>query len=166
MNSIASKITSTAAVSLILVATLSSGPASAGDDKKSTIKSVTAHSGQAPSNTPTSDLPWVETPIGPMASPVSGDFTQGAPITYLKFPPGAKTPLHTHSADYVGIVLSGNARHTVKGIPETERILPPGSHWFMPANVEHVSECVPGAECVMALIQGEKFDFLEISKKK
>ena len=166
MNSIASPITRTAAVALFLAATLSTGPAAAGDDKKSAIKSVTAHSGQAPSNTPTSDLPWVETPIGPMASPVSGDFTKGAHITYLRFPPGAKTPLHTHSADYVGIVLSGNARHTVKGIPETERILPPGSHWFMPANVEHVSECVPGAECVMALIQGEKFDFLEVSKKK
>lgn len=166
MNSSASKITKTAAVALCLAAALSSGPVLAGDDKKSTIKSVMAHSGQAPSNTPTSDLPWVETPIGPMASPVSGDFTKGAHITYLKFPPGAKTPLHTHSADYVGIVLSGNARHTVKGIPETERILPPGSHWFMPANVEHVSECVPGAECVMALIQGEKFDFLEVNKKK
>lgn len=165
MNSI-TQTTKTAAVAFFLVATLSSGPASAGDDKKSSLKNVIAHNGQVPSNTPTSDLPWVETPIGPMASPVSGDFTKGAHVTYLRFPAGAKTPLHTHSADYVGIVISGNARHTVKGIAETERILPPGSHWFMPANVEHVSECIPGAECVMALIQGEKFDFLEVSRKK
>ena len=125
-----------------------------------------AHSGQVPSNTPTLNLRWVETPIGPMASPVSGDFTTGAHITYLKFPAGMKTPPHTHSADYVGIVISGNTRHTVKGVPETERTLPPGSHWFMPANVEHVSECIQGTECVMALIQGEKFDFLEVGKKK
>ena len=166
MNSIASQITKTAAVALILAATLSSGPASAGDNMKSASKGVIAQSGNVPSNTPTSDLRWVETPIGPMASPVSADFTKGAHITYLKFPAGAKTPLHTHSAGYVGIVISGNARHTVKGVPETERILPPGSHWFMPANVEHVSECIPGAECVMALVQDEKFDFVEVGKKK
>ncbi len=166
MNNATSHSNKTAAVAFFLAATLSFGPAAAGDDKKSSFKNVISHTGQAPSNTPTSDLPWVETPIGPMASPVSGDFTRGAHITYLRFPAGAKTPLHTHSADYVGIVLSGNTRHTVKGIAETQRLLPPGSHWFMPANVEHVSECVPGAECVMALIQDEKFDFLEAAKKK
>ncbi len=166
MNSIASKFTKKVVVAFFLAAALSSGPASADDDIKSAFKGVIAHSGKVPSNTPTSDLQWVETPIGPMASPVSGDFTKGAHITYLRFPAGAKTPLHTHSADYVGIVISGNARHTVKGVPETKRILPPGSHWFMPANVEHVSECIPGAECVMALVQDEKFDFLEAGKKR
>ena len=163
MNSTTSQIT-TAAVTFFLMAALSSGHALADDEKKSAAKGVIAHSGKSPSNTPTSDLQWIETPIGPMASPVSGDFTKGAHITYLRFPAGAKTPLHTHSTDYVGIVLSGNTRHTVKGVAETNRILPPGSHWFMPANVEHVSECVPGAECVMALVQGEKFDFLEVRK--
>ena len=154
MSSIVSKTTKTVAAAFFLIVAMPSGSALAGEDKKS------------PTNTPTSDLRWVETPIGPLASPVSGDFTKGAHITYLKFPSGAKTPLHTHSASYVGIVISGNARHTVKGVAETEKILPPGSHWFMPANVEHVSECVPGAECVMALIQNEKFDFLEVGKKK
>ena len=166
MNSIASQTTKTAAVALFLVATLSFGPASAGDNMKSISKGVIAQGGKTPSNTPTSDLRWVATPIGPMASPVSADFTKGAHVTYLKFPAGAKTSLHTHSAGYVGIVISGNTRHTVKGVPETERILPPGSHWFIPANVEHVSECIPGAECVMALVQDEKFDFVEVGKKK
>lgn len=166
MNSIALKISKGVAVAFFLAGTLSSGPTSAGSDTKSSSKGVIAQSGKSPSNTPTSDLHWVATPIGPMASPVSADFTKGAHITYLKFPAGAKTPLHTHSAGYVGIVISGNTRHAVKGVPETERILPPGSHWFMPANVEHVSECISGAECVMALVQDEKFDFVEVGKKK
>ena len=166
MNSITSKITKTAAVALFLAAVLYSNPTSAGNIPKSTFKDEMTQSVKAPSYTPTSDLKWVETPIGPMASPVSGDFTKGAHVTYLKFPAGAKTPLHTHSADYVGIVISGNTRHAVKGVPDSERILPPGSHWSLPANVEHVSECLPGAECVVALIQNVKFDFLEVSKNK
>lgn len=166
MNSIASKITKQVAGIFFLATILSCGPTWADNNMKSSSKGVIAQSGKAPSNTPTSDLQWVATPIGPMASPVSADFTKGAHITYLKFPAGAKTPLHIHSAGYVGIVISGNARHTVKGVPQTEKILPPGSHWFMPANVEHVSECIPGAECVMALVQDEKFDFVEVGKKK
>lgn len=166
MNSIALKINKRVAVAFFLTATLSSGLTLAGSDTKSSSKGVIAQSGKAPSNTTTSDLQWVPTPIGPMASPVSADFTKGAHITYLKFPAGAKTPLHTHSAGYVGIVISGNTRHAVKGLPQTEKILPPGSHWFMPANVEHVSECLPGMECVMALVQDEKFDFVEVGKKK
>jgi quercetin dioxygenase-like cupin family protein len=104
--------------------------------------------------------------LGPTASPVSGDFTKGAHVTYLKFAAGMKTPPHTHSADYVGIVLVGNGRHTVKGVAETDKILPAGSHWFMPANVEHVSECLPGAECIFALVQNDKFDFIEAGKKR
>lgn len=101
-----------------------------------------------------------------MVSPVQGDFTQGAHITYLKFQPGAKTPLHTHSSDYVGIVLSGRMRHEVKGVPVTSRVLGAGSHWFMPGTVEHVSECLQGSECVLVLIQNEKFDFLPAEKQK
>jgi len=127
---------------------------------------ATAESLKRPTNATPADLRWADTGLGPLASPVSGDFTRGAHVTYLKFASGMKTSLHTHSADYVGIVVAGNARHVVKGMPETEKILPPGSHWFMPANLEHVSECLPGAECIFALIQNDKFDFLEVGKKR
>lgn len=118
-----------------------------------------------PSNTATTELQWVKTPFGAEASPVSGDFSKGRHITMLKFPPGAKTPLHKHSNEYVGIVISGNMKHWLPGKPETEEQLTAGSHWFMPANTEHISECLPGVECVMALIQEDKFDFVPSSQK-
>ena len=124
-----------------------------------------AESTRHPTNATPAELHWADTGLGPLASSVSGDFSRGAHVTYMKFAPGMKTPLHTHSADYTGIVVSGNARHTVKGVAGTEKILPPGSHWFMPANVEHVSECLPGTECIFALIQNDKFDFKEVGKK-
>ena len=71
MSSIASKITKQAAVTFFLAAIISSGPTWADNNMKSSPKGVIAQSGNAPSNTPTSDLQWVTTPIGPMASPVS-----------------------------------------------------------------------------------------------
>jgi hypothetical protein len=36
----------------------------------------------------------------------------------------------------------------------------PGSYWSMPAKLEHVSSCAPGADCVMYIWQKTKFDFL------
>ncbi len=115
-------------------------------------------------HTASMDLQWGKTPFGPEASPVNGDFTSGGHITYIRFPAGMTTPLHTHSADYVGIVVTGSTRHWLPGQPETRKLLPPGSHWFIPANVEHVSECLPGAECIMAIYQQQPFDFQPIEQ--
>jgi quercetin dioxygenase-like cupin family protein len=109
-------------------------------------------------------LTWTKTPLGPDASPVSGDFTKGKHITYLRFPGKFKTPVHTHSVSYVGIVLSGTARHYIAGDPKTEKPLRAGSHWSMPANAKHVSECSSDEPCVFALIQDAKFDFLPVTK--
>jgi len=90
--------------------------------------------------------------------------TSGAHITYIKFPAGMTTPVHTQSADYVGIVITGSTRHWLPGKPETKKMLPPGSHWFIPANVEHVSECLPDAECIMAIYQQKAFDFMPVEQ--
>jgi len=114
------------------------------------------------SHTAVHELRWVETPFGPEAAIVAGDFTKGRHITYIKFPAGMTTPLHTHSADYTGIVVTGVTRHWLPGKPETEKLLPAGSHWFIPANAEHVSECLPGVECVMAIHQHDAFDFIAV----
>ena len=110
-------------------------------------------------HTAADEVNWVQTPFGPMASPVSGDFSKGEHITFIRFEAGMSTPLHTHSHDYVGVVLSGVTRHYTPGRPETEKALPAGSHWFIPGNLPHVSECLPGAECVMVLYQSDNMDF-------
>ena len=112
------------------------------------------------SHTAINELEWTPTPFGPDASPVAGDFTEGQHITYIKFPAGMTTPIHTHSADYVGIVITGITRHWLPGKPETAKLLPVGSHWAIPAGVEHVSECMSGEECIMAIHQHAAFDFL------
>jgi quercetin dioxygenase-like cupin family protein len=125
------------------------------------IASADNHSrDRRPAYGPIDEITWTKTPIGPDASPVSGDFTKGKHITYLRFPGKFKTPVHTHTADYTGIVLAGSARHYIEGDAKTEKLLGVGSFWQMPANVKHISECVSETPCVFAVIQDSKFDFL------
>lgn len=111
--------------------------------------------------TPTTDLKWYESgiPGGVKVSPIYGDITKGEHITFVRFPAGTKVPNHIHNTDYVGVVISGNMRHPVKGKSETNILLPPGSHWTMPANVEHETECLPGVECVALMYQKDHFEF-------
>ncbi len=118
-----------------------------------------AAAGDKSKRTAAGKLQWVKTPFGPMASPVFGDFTKGTHVTYVKFPSGMKTPVHTHSHDYVGVVISGTTRHYIPGNPATKTLLRAGSHWFMPGKQPHISECVEGTECVIALYQSANFDF-------
>lgn len=110
---------------------------------------------------PAADVKWVDIG-GPQAANVSGDFATGRHLMLIKFAAGMKTPLHIHSHDYAGIVVSGVARHYIPGKPETEVDLPAGSHWFIPANLPHISECLPGAECIFALYQDDAFDFITV----
>jgi quercetin dioxygenase-like cupin family protein len=108
------------------------------------------------------DIGWLPTPFGVEAYPVYGNFAEGRHVTFVRFKAGQATPLHTHSHDYTGIIVTGTGRHFQPDRPETMVDLPAGSIWTMPADVPHVSECLPGADCVFALIQDEPFDFTEV----
>lgn len=104
------------------------------------------------------DLNWQQVSPGRSIAPVFGDMKTGKHITFIKFEAGLKTEPHTHSHDYVGIVIKGTARHYQPGFPETEALLPAGSHWAIPADVVHISECLAGSECVFAIYQDAAFD--------
>jgi len=52
--------------------------------------------------------------------------------------------------------------HWEPGKPETKKQLGAGAHWFIPGDLPHVSECLPGAECLMALYQRASMDFLPV----
>lgn len=108
--------------------------------------------------TPVSELKWTKLPNGRELAAIDGDRKLGPHITYVKFAPGMKTAPHIHSNGYVGVVVSGTARHFEPGKPETETVLPQGSTWAVPANVVHVSECLAGAECIFSIHQHGIFD--------
>ena len=113
-------------------------------------------------HTAANEVQWGPTPFGPEASPVSGDFSTGGHVTFMRIGAGIQTPLHVHSHSYVGIVVKGTMRHWLPGFPETEKDLPAGSHWSIPANAEHVSACLEGEDCIAAVIQDEFFDFTAV----
>lgn len=115
-------------------------------------------------HTAATELAWVDSGFGPLVSPVNGDFSSDRHVTYVKFNAGMATPLHTHTHDYVGIVITGVSMHWEPGKPETKKQLSAGAHWFMPANVKHVSECLPGVECIMAIYQQKHMDFLPVGQ--
>ncbi len=108
--------------------------------------------------TPFNEIEWKELPGGRALSSVKGDFTKGAHVKFIKFGAGNKTVPHTHSHSYVGIVVKGTARHYEPGKPETETILPVGSSWSISANVPHISECLPGSECIFVTQSDGPFD--------
>ena len=113
--------------------------------------------------TPANKVTWLDTPFGVQAAPVMGDFSKGKHITFIKFKAGTSTPAHVHSHDYVGIVVKGRGVHYV---PSDKKPTPlrPGSTWTVPANVEHISGCLKGEDCVFALYQDEPFDYVESKK--
>lgn len=102
---------------------------------------------------------WYPTPFGPTVSPVLRDMNSGQHITLVKFEPGMTSAVHTHSHDYVGVVVSENGWHFEPDRPDTQIDLPSGSHWFIPANVPLISTCVGPESCIFALFQNHPFDF-------
>ena len=110
------------------------------------------------SRTLASDIEWHEVAPGRSLAAVKGDFKTGAHVKLIKFQAGVKTPSHKHSFSYVGVILSGNMRHFEPGKPETVTVLSTGSFYEIGAEVAHISECLPGSECVFVTQSDGAFD--------
>ena len=111
------------------------------------------------------ELQWQTTPFGPEAAVISGDFTAGKHITYIKFEPGMKTPIHVHSNDYTGVVISGITKHWIVNQKDTHKELAAGSNWSIPADTAHVSECLSQTQCIMVIYQDAAFDFIPVNSE-
>jgi beta-alanine degradation protein BauB len=98
----------------------------------------------------------------PAFAPIEGDATKGAHFAYLKLPAGFTSPPHSHSSDYWAVLVQGKMTHwaAVGGTEGEAKPLGVGDLTFMPAKVDHVSKCFPGADCVLAVVQKGKFDFI------
>jgi quercetin dioxygenase-like cupin family protein len=95
---------------------------------------------------------------GPELAPVTGDVQKGGAF-FLKLPPGFKPGLHTHTADYHAIVISGAPKHWLPGEDRKAKVLTAGSYWFQPGNQPHGDECTGTEPCVLYLVLAGAFDF-------
>ena len=82
--------------------------------------------------------------------------------------PGSPARSHSHSSDYWAVLVQGKMTHwAADGGSEAEaKPLGVGDLTFMPAKIDHISKCFPGAECVMAIYQKGKFDFIPAKEAK
>jgi beta-alanine degradation protein BauB len=102
---------------------------------------------------------------GPEIAIVSGDLQKGGAF-FLKLPAGAKPGLHTHSADYHAVLISGAHKHWQPGEDKKAKVLPPGSYWYQPGKQAHGDECTGAEPCVIYVVMDGAFDFAPAPKAK
>lgn len=119
------------------------------------------HAADTSISLPVTELKWFDTGVGPLkAAPAFGDLSKGPHSTFVKLPAGFVSPLHIHTGDYYGVVISGVVSNEVDAKVK-DRPLAPGSYWFQKGNANHVTKCLSTNECVVFISQTSKFDYLD-----
>lgn len=90
---------------------------------------------------------------------LSGSPATGANVRLIRFPAGFVAPVHAHTGDYNGVVLTGTWKHWFEATGE-ERELPPGSYVFQPGGEMHGDACIGAEACIMLLQQSVAADFI------
>ncbi len=95
---------------------------------------------------------------GPEIAVVHGNPMEGASAFFLKVPAKGKAGVHTHTASYRALVVSGSPKHWLPG----ERRVKPlssGSFWLQPGDQAHGDSCDGPEPCVFFIISEGKWDF-------
>lgn len=129
----------------------------------STLLAAHAYAAETSVSVPVNDVKFFDTGVGPLkAAPGFGDLSKGAHSTFVKLPAGFVSPLHTHTEDYYGVVITGVVANEVDASAK-DRPLPPGSYWFQKGKAKHVTKCLSANECVVFITQPGKFDYVNVN---
>jgi beta-alanine degradation protein BauB len=117
---------------------------------------------------PSSSLPAGKVQFGPtgiktavgelMAGAAYGDFSKGRHGTFIRMPAKFVSPLHTHTADYFGVVIQGVGSNSRPG--DADVPLPVGSYWFQKGKENHITKCLSDTDCLFFIYQPDKFDYV------
>lgn len=110
------------------------------------------------STTPIDEIEWTVLPDGRAIATLRGDRQTGEHTTFVKFPAGLRTAVHTHSNDYDGTIIRGEARHFEPQLEASAKWLAIGSVYHVPANTPHISECSGDSDCIFSIHQHGPFD--------
>jgi beta-alanine degradation protein BauB len=99
-----------------------------------------------------------------LASNAYGNIVGGKHGSFLKFPAGFHSYVHTHTYDYFAVVLKGVITNPVKG--ETGEVkLVPGSYWYQKGGEAHSTNCISKQPCTVFIVQMDgKFDAQVLEK--
>ncbi|HUJ26150.1 MAG TPA: cupin domain-containing protein [Myxococcales bacterium] len=93
---------------------------------------------------------------GTQVAALWGNLQKGASGAEVKIPAGEKHPLHTHTANVRGVVISGT--WIIGPDQASAKEYGPGSFFFTPGGWPHYSACKEGAECVLYQDTNAPFD--------
>ena len=97
---------------------------------------------------------WQKEETGPFFATMWGNPKKGPHAGLVKFTRGTTMPLHTHTADHVGVLVSGTV--IIGDETGTDRTLTPGTTLNVPGMVKHTTRCAPEADCVIfAYVSGK-----------
>jgi hypothetical protein len=134
------------------------------------VAAIAAPEGKPSISTPVTQLTYGPTGVSDgvhgelNAAPAYGDLAHGAHGTFIKMPAGFVSPVHIHTEDYWGVVISGVAVNGLPGSPDVQ--LPVGSYWFQKGGERHVTKCVSPNECIFFISQHGKFDYIVDTARK
>ena len=106
---------------------------------------------------PAADLKWKDDADHPgvQYAAVAGDPMKGAGKFFIKLPSGFNVPLHHHTADHWGVVLSGTLVQNVDGQDAT---MPAGSFFSYTGKKQHTTKCTDAAGCLIFVDAHAKWD--------
>jgi len=87
-----------------------------------------------------------------------GDKGAGGHGTFGKFPGNFKTPEHTHTGAYHGVVIKGALTNPFNGDQNPPKMTA-GSYWYVPAGIKHATACVSSTPCEFYFHADSAFDF-------
>jgi quercetin dioxygenase-like cupin family protein len=95
---------------------------------------------------------------------VMGDRAKGGHGTFVIIKKGAATPNHTHSKAYSAVVIKGLLENPTEGNSMSEKGLPVGSYYHVPANAKHITRCATNSpeDCMTFFWQTSSFDFTPV----
>jgi len=94
----------------------------------------------------------------PMVAPLFGDAKKGPVGFFIKLPAGSPGAMHTHTAGYHAVVISGTITNAADG-ETAPKAMPAGSYWYQPGKAPHITSCAPSADCVAYIYVEGKFDY-------
>jgi len=105
---------------------------------------------------PPGDLKWKDAPNTPgvQVAAVHGDPEKGPAKFFVKLPTGFDVPLHHHTADHSGVVISG----TVVWNDGQDHSMPAGSYWSFTGKKQHTTKCPDPAGCLIFIDAHGKWD--------
>jgi ChrR-like protein with cupin domain len=112
-----------------------------------------------------SDIKWQPTARpDSMRGSLWGDATKGPFAYFNRYDGGWQLPLHYHSNQLSGVIVSGTFVIHVAG--QNAKELSSGSYFSVPGKTRHTDACLPGPPCVVFFSGDEPLDRINVDAER